>query len=42
MGWSDNETGDVTQGTANATLTYYEVAQTELSMITINVGDIIS
>ena len=42
MGWSDSETGDVTQGTANATLTYYEVAQTELSMITINVGDIIS
>ena len=42
MGWSDSETGDVTQGTSNATLTYYEVAQTELSMITINVGDIIS
>ena len=42
MGWSDSETGDVTQGTTNATLTYYEVAQTELSMITINVGDIIS
>lgn len=42
MGWSDSKTGEVTQGTANATLTYYEVAQTELSMITINVGDIIS
>ena len=42
MGWSDSETGDVTQGTSNATLTYYEVAQTELSMITINVGEIIS
>ena len=42
MGWSDSETGDVTQGTATATLKYYEVAQTEVSMITINVGDIIS
>lgn len=42
MGWSDDKTGEVTQGTTNATLTYYEVAQTELSMITINVGDIIS
>lgn len=42
MGWSDSETGTVTQGTTNAVLLYYQTAQTKASMIQVNIGDVIS
>ena len=42
MGWSDSETGTVTQGTDNAVLLYYQTAQTNTSMIQVNIGSVIS
>ena len=42
MGWSDSKTGTVTQGTDNAVLLYYQTAQTNTSMIQVNIGSVIS
>ena len=42
MGWSDSESGDVTQGTADAELLYYQTPQITLDMIQVNLGSIVS
>jgi hypothetical protein len=42
MGWSDSESGDVTQGTEDAELLYYQTPQTTLAMIQVNIGSIVS
>ena len=41
IGWSDSESGDPTQGTADAELLYYQSPQTKLEMIQVNLGTII-